>query len=253
MALVALRELRHHESRGRSLEDRVVQPLLQLAVEHLVAPEEARLQKSGADRHVGGSLADALLDGARGVADLEADIPERVEQILHHLLRIGRGLVGVEKQQVDVGERRQLAASVAADRDHRQMLAGGGVGGGIDRLGDEVVEGANELIHQEAEGAHHLGARGTPLETLAHLAPPGLERLLQDLDHLPALGLAALGKRPEALLQSAAVDDVPLVGDGGGHGVAILAFPRPFVARRRAGGCRRGQSPWSRQGLGTIF
>ena len=59
-------------------------------------------------------------------------------------------LVGQQKQQVDVGIGRHLAAAVAADRDDRQFLAGGRVGQRIDPLGHDVIEDPDQLIDQKA-------------------------------------------------------------------------------------------------------
>ena len=60
----------------------------------------------GADGHVGLGLADALVDRARGVADLEPDVPQAIEDRLGDLLAPGGLLVGQHEQQIDVGARR---------------------------------------------------------------------------------------------------------------------------------------------------
>src|SRR3546814_1311281 len=61
----------------------------------------------------------ALVHRARRVADLEAHVPQQVENLLHHLLAARRQLVGQQEQQVDVRLRGELAAPVAADRDEQ--------------------------------------------------------------------------------------------------------------------------------------
>ena len=59
-------------------------------------------------------------------------------------------LVGQQKQEIDVGIGRQLAAAIAADRDDGQLLALGRVGERIDPLGDKVIESADQLVDQKA-------------------------------------------------------------------------------------------------------
>ena len=80
----------------------------------------------------------ALVDGARGVADLEAEIPQQVEHVLDDALAPGRLLVGQQEQQIDVGARRQQPAAVAAGGDDRHALGVGRVGGAVD-VRDRVV------------------------------------------------------------------------------------------------------------------
>ena len=81
-------------------------------------------------------------DGARGVADFEAEVPQGVEHELDHALDVRRLLVGPHEQQIDVGEGRQRAAAVAAHRHQRQALALGGVAGAEHVDGGEIVEGS---------------------------------------------------------------------------------------------------------------
>jgi hypothetical protein len=92
---------------------------------------EVRMVKSSRELH-------ALLDGPRGVADFEAQVPEGVEHVLDHALDVGGLLVGPQEQQIDVGEGRQGAAAVAAHRHQRQALALGGVAGAEHVHGGEV-------------------------------------------------------------------------------------------------------------------
>ena len=104
-------------------------------------------------------VAQALVDRARGVADLQAQVPQQVEHELDDLLAARRLLVGQQEQQIDVGERRQLAAAVAADRDDAQLLGRAGVGGGIDALVGEVEDHPDQLVHQEGGRGQHRRRR----------------------------------------------------------------------------------------------
>jgi hypothetical protein len=60
------------------------------------------------------------------MADLHVQVPQHVERGFDDVLDGGRHLPRRDEQQVDIGERRHLAASVAADRHHRHALALGG-------------------------------------------------------------------------------------------------------------------------------
>ena len=87
-----------------------------------VAGDEARIEQRGADGGVLGAFDQAILDRARGVADLHAEVPQEVEHVLDDLQRLAGRFAGGEEQQVDVAEWRQHAAAVAAGAGDRQML-----------------------------------------------------------------------------------------------------------------------------------
>ena len=122
VALLALGELGGDELRGAALHHRLVELRDELVVELAVAEQEARLKQRGTDRHVRLGLADALADRARGVADLEAEVPQAIEDRLRDRLAPCRLLVGQQKQEIDVGARRQQPAAVAAGRHDRHAL-----------------------------------------------------------------------------------------------------------------------------------
>ena len=88
------------------------------------------------------------------MADLHPEVPQEVEHVLHHLQRLRRRLGGGQEQQVDVAERRQHAAAVAAGAGHRQLLrlAETGVRYGV------LVERGDQPIGQLAEQACRLQA-----------------------------------------------------------------------------------------------
>ena len=139
MALFALGELRGDEFGGGALHHFLVEPVHQLVVELLVAGQKPRLQDRGADRHVAAGLADRFIDRARGVADLQAHVPQAIQNRLGDLLAPGGLLVGQDEQQVDVGFRRHQPAAVAAGGDHRHPLGAGG-----DRRAVEMTRGGRE-------------------------------------------------------------------------------------------------------------
>ena len=122
-AVFALRELGGDEFGGGVAHDLVVEACHQFVEELAIAEQKARFQNGGADRHVRLGLADAFVDRARGVADLQPRIPQGIEDRFGDRLAPGGLLVGKEKQEIDVGAGRLQAAAVAAGGDHRHALA----------------------------------------------------------------------------------------------------------------------------------
>ncbi len=102
--------------------------LLVFGEERLVAGQPARFQQRGLGAQVVVGLGHDLLQRARGVADLEADVPKHVEDMLDDVvdllgfLRRG-GLV--KEENVDVAVGIELAAAEAAhghERDGRRLV-----------------------------------------------------------------------------------------------------------------------------------
>src|SRR5205814_7547433 len=79
MPFVALGELRFHETdRVFALNFRTV-TALQILVERAIAPDEPRFEEIGANGPVGLGLTDAVLDRTGRVADLEAEVPQKIK------------------------------------------------------------------------------------------------------------------------------------------------------------------------------
>ena len=228
MALVALGELGLDEVAAIAGQEFLGEALDQLVEQLAIAPHVARLEQRGADGLVALAVAQALVDGARGVADLEAQVPQQVEHELDDLLAARRLLVGPQEQQIDVRQRRQLAAAVAAGRHHAQPLGGAGIGGGIDALVGEIEDHADQLVHQERGGGQHLVAvvaqRPGLLEAAADLGPADGQRIAQQGEHGRTRRLGAgrqvLDQGGQGVLQRAPAHDGTAVGDlviGFGH------------------------------------
>ena len=58
------------------------------------------------------------------MADGQAQVPERIEERVQEPLVVGSDGPGEEHQQVDVRVQAELAAAVAAEREHRDRLRG---------------------------------------------------------------------------------------------------------------------------------
>ena len=150
----------------RACDDLGAEALLESGVELRVAVDEARIEQRGAHRDVGGADLDALVDGARRVPDLEAQIPQHVEHVLGDALAPRRLLVGKQEQQIDVGSGRQQPAPVAPGGDDRHALGVRRIGRPVDVRDGVVVEHADELVLERDKPA----AQRRPLPSLS--SPP---------------------------------------------------------------------------------
>ena len=137
--LLALGELGGDELLAGVAHDILVEARDELVVERAVAEQIARFEQRGADRHVGLGLADALVDRARRVPDLQPHVPQAIENAFGDGLAPGGLLVGKQEQQIDVGAGRQQAAAVAAGRDHRHALGVRRRGRAIELRGEVVA------------------------------------------------------------------------------------------------------------------
>ncbi len=233
VALVALDELGLDEVAPVAGQEFLGEGLDQLVEQRTVAPDVALLEQRRADRLVALGVADALVDRAGGVADLQPHVPQQVEHELDDLFAARRLLVGTQEQQIEVAERRQLAAAEAAGRHHAQPLGGAGVGGGIGVALGEVEQHADQLVHQERGRRQH----GRPV--VAHLAGGILEAAADFTaadrqgfaERRQDLGTRDVARRPvldqpgQGLLECAAPDDGAAVGNGivrRGHARRIL-------------------------------
>src|SRR5262249_41744860 len=115
VAYVSLGELSLHELRRTALDDLCIKTPPELVEERLLAPQIARFEQRGADRQIGFGLAQAFRDRPRRVPDLEAEVPQEIEEIFDDLFGVRGLLIGEQKQEVDIGPGSELTTSVAAD------------------------------------------------------------------------------------------------------------------------------------------
>jgi hypothetical protein len=188
VALVALGKLVGDERLRIPVHHLLVETDLQLVEQRPVAAHEARLDQRGQDRVVGSGHADRVVDAPRGMAHLEAEIPQHVEDPFDQALGPCGLLVGQQKQQVGVGARGQRAAAVAADGHQRQALGRGRVVGRIDVADGEVVERPDELVlvGRQTLGATAAAAVGHQL--LLGAAARSLHGILQEAQQRRAEG-----------------------------------------------------------------
>jgi hypothetical protein len=149
------------------------------------------------------------------MADLHAEIPERIEHRFDDLLGPPRLLPGREKGDIDVGEGRHLAAAVTADREQRQTLRRGRIVDRVEPLGGEVEDQPQDLVGQERlGGGSFAAARRMLLEPMRDLGAPRIERLAQQCHHRRPLlrGAALVGQGRQRIGERAAIDDAASVG-----------------------------------------
>ncbi len=146
MALAALGHFGIDEGTLGAADHLVAETLLELAVEPRVAVHQPHVDQRRADRQVLARELHALIDRARRVANLEAQVPQQIEHVFGDALAPRRLFVGKQEQQVDVGAGGQHLAPVAAGRDDRHALGFGRVGGAVDMRNRVVVEQADQLV-----------------------------------------------------------------------------------------------------------
>ena len=174
MADILLGELGLDERPGMALEHFVAEAMLKLGIQRFVAENQAGVEQRGADGHVGMAETHALIDVARGVADLEAQVPEQIEHVLGDALAPRGLLVGQQEQEIDIRARREQPAAIAALGHDGHALGRRGVLRGVDMGGGEVV---GELDQSILECREPLGA-GSPVAVLFEPAPGGRPRVL---------------------------------------------------------------------------
>ena len=86
-----------------------------------LAGDETRFDQRRLGLHVAVGDLHAIVDGAHGVADFEAEVPKRIQHAVDHFgemrQRLGPGhdLAVVQEHEINVAVRIQLGAAVAAD------------------------------------------------------------------------------------------------------------------------------------------
>ena len=141
VALVALGELGGDEFGGGAGDDLGPETLHRLVENRLLAPDQPRFEKGGADGHVGFRQRHQVGNRADRMADLDLEVPQQMQDRLNDGFlsrrRLGRG----EKHQVEIAVRCHLAPASSAEPDD---------GHGFGRLvrGDKVVGQPDQLVVQ---------------------------------------------------------------------------------------------------------
>ena len=171
-----------------------------------IAAQEAGVEQRGLHLKVPRGEASALRHAAHRVADLQAGVPEAVENLLRDALDERVHLPLIEKEQVDVGKRVELGAAVAALRQHRAFLVDACVAPG------EV--GHRRRVKEVDRAVHHLGERRDDLRAARSRDVPGFEPRPRPLD-------SRLCDEPEVVLPAVNMRERDLVGGKGERGFGI--------------------------------
>ena len=160
VAAFALGELGIDEFGLGAVEQLIAQPRLEIGGEIGIAGHVAAFKHRGADGEILAAQADAILDGARGVADFQLQIPQDVEHRFDDALGPAGDFVGIEKQQIDIREGRHLAAPVAAHGEDRQALCLGPVGHRVQPVGRDLEDQRDHAVGDVGVAAgDRLGAK----------------------------------------------------------------------------------------------
>ena len=117
------------------------------------------------------------------MADLQPQVPEQVEHVLHHALAPRRLLVGQQEQQIDIGEGGEHASAVAAGGDDGHALGIGGVGGPVDVSDRVVVDEADELVLKGGEALRAAPPLAVGGELAGRLDARVAQELLELVEH----------------------------------------------------------------------
>src|SRR5262245_58060212 len=98
MTRASFRKFGIDEGAGVTIQHVFAEAALKLGEELLVAENKTGVEQRGAYGHVGQRQPHALIDGARGVANLEAEIPQDIEHVFGDALAPGGLLVGKQKK-----------------------------------------------------------------------------------------------------------------------------------------------------------
>ncbi len=122
MAGRAFFQLGFDELRNGLFEKLGPQPVAQFMCQRGMTSDQPMLDQRGADRHVACTQAQAIVDRADGMADLQFQIPQHIQHGFDHALGPGRDLVGCQKQQVDIGSRCHFGPAITPNRQNGQPL-----------------------------------------------------------------------------------------------------------------------------------
>ena len=208
-ARVAFGELGGGEFGRRLGDDLLVETLAHPLELRLVAHQEAGLQQSGADRHVGARLLEAFLGRAGGMADLLAQIPQDVEDRLDDLLAARRAGARQQEEQIDVGAGRQHAR-VHSRRPPRSSP--GPIAPASGWRWRTAMSCTARMISSSSSLSRDAQARPAAafFELPASLRPPRVQRVAKEIDRFAAEGGVVGGDAPpqlsEALVELGAVE-----------------------------------------------
>ena len=97
--------------------------IAKLASQRAISGQKPRFEHCRFREHVAIRLLQCLFHRTRGMTDLEADVPEQIQNLLRHLFHISRDFacaVSMQQHDIDIAKRIQLAAAVSTQCNQRQ-------------------------------------------------------------------------------------------------------------------------------------
>ena len=149
MTLVTLSQLGADKLGRRALDQLSGEAQTQGRCRGLVAGDQPGFHKGRADGHVGAGVGQTLINRAGRMTNLEPQVPQHVEHELDELRVARRGFAVEQKQQIHIGEWRQLTPAVAAHGDHRQRSD-------IAFMGSRIMERSDDAIDQATESGRRI-------------------------------------------------------------------------------------------------
>src|SRR3546814_9251287 len=86
-----------------------------------------------------------VIDCAARMPDLEAQVPQKIEHGLDHLLAPWRAARGCYEGDVDIRMRAHLRSTITANRDHGEPFGGAAIAHRIDMRGHMIVDHPDQL------------------------------------------------------------------------------------------------------------
>src|SRR5262245_19178874 len=168
--LVALGQGRRQELLEVALVDVLLEHSTEPGEQPAVAGEEPRRRHGRSAGQVGPGDRDTVRQRAQAVADLESEVPQRVEQLLGHPLDVRGQLSVVDHHEVDVGRRMELATAVTAQGDDDERGCRQTIGVACNELRQRL----HEVVHHAGMGLQGLLAgRPTGAHDLHGVEPHG--------------------------------------------------------------------------------
>ena len=124
MAGVALGLFGDNEAAGAGVRASLQEPRLEQCEQPRVAGQPPGVDQRSACREIPVRLGKAFVHRPRRMADLEAQVPKKVQHELDGRERRRRWMLLSDEQQVDIAERRQHAAAIASGGDDRHRFQG---------------------------------------------------------------------------------------------------------------------------------
>ena len=144
--------------------------ILELVKQDSASRQEARCQNGRTDGHVAARQINGFTNRAGGGTDCQGSVPQPVLNALGDGGNVGRNLLPIQEQQVDIGADIHLATCIATGRHHAEpgnvFLASSEID-----LFRELEQSSHQSVHQIRVGLVHLSTGGPTSMQLVEMSP----------------------------------------------------------------------------------